>query len=124
MKIVHVSPYPMARPGGVQSNVRDLCAWLDRSGHETRIVSPVSPGADLAPGEMALGRAREGIPDAIGQAAEKRHLDARIAAHSRQPRRQHAGVVQHQHVAGQEQRRQVAHDMVAEPALADVEEAG
>lgn len=59
MKIVHVSPYPMARPGGVQSNVRDLCAWLDRSGHETRIVSPVSPGADLAPGEMALGRARE-----------------------------------------------------------------
>jgi len=59
MKIVHVSPYPMARPGGVQSNIRDLCGWLDRTGHETRIIGPETPGAALAPGEMALGRAWE-----------------------------------------------------------------
>ena len=59
MKIVHVSPYPMSRPGGVQSNVRDLCAWLDRAGHETRIVSPETADATLGPGEMALGAARE-----------------------------------------------------------------
>lgn len=57
MKVVHVSPYPMGRPGGVQSNIRDLCGWLDRTGHGTRIVSPdrVAPDA----GGMALGRAWE-----------------------------------------------------------------
>lgn len=59
MKIVHVSPYPMARPGGVQSNIRDLCGWLDRSGHETRIVSPKGETDQVAPGEFVLGAARE-----------------------------------------------------------------
>ncbi|MGR3321691.1 MAG: glycosyltransferase family 4 protein [Pseudooceanicola sp.] len=58
MRIVHVSPYPMGRPGGVQSNIRDLCGWLDRTGHETRMISP---GGEVPPepGEIALGRARE-----------------------------------------------------------------
>ncbi|MGR3370502.1 MAG: glycosyltransferase family 4 protein [Sagittula sp.] len=58
MRIVHVLPYPMSRPGGVQSNARDLCAWLDRTGHETRIVSPDAHAAQ-GPGEISLGRARE-----------------------------------------------------------------
>ncbi len=39
MKIVHVVPYAMDRPGGVQRHVIDLCNWLDQSGHETRIVA-------------------------------------------------------------------------------------
>ncbi|MDF1856030.1 MAG: glycosyltransferase family 4 protein [Pseudooceanicola sp.] len=58
MRIVHVSPYPMARPGGVQSNIRDLCAWLERQGHEVRILAPDAQD-DAATRRIALGHARE-----------------------------------------------------------------
>ncbi|OWU86396.1 hypothetical protein ATO6_06160 [Oceanicola sp. 22II-s10i] len=58
MKIVQVTPYPMARPGGVQSNVRDVCGWLSAQGHEVRIVSP-DRADHHEPGLLPLGRARE-----------------------------------------------------------------
>ncbi|MBR9842843.1 MAG: glycosyltransferase family 4 protein [Rhodobacteraceae bacterium] len=47
MKIVQITPYAMTRPGGVQTHIRDLCAWLEAEGHETRIVAP--PGTGQAP---------------------------------------------------------------------------
>lgn len=60
MKIVHICPYDMARPGGVQRHVADLCAWLESRGHDTRIVAPPAVGA--SPGVegrlMRIGRAR------------------------------------------------------------------
>ncbi|MEP2533052.1 glycosyltransferase family 4 protein [Shimia sp.] len=56
MKIVHITPYSMGRPGGVQSNIRDLSAWLCAQGHEVRIVAP--PGNTDIPGLMTLGGCR------------------------------------------------------------------
>ncbi|KMW57392.1 Glycosyltransferase [Candidatus Rhodobacter oscarellae] len=44
MRIVQLCPYAMDRPGGVQRHVRDLSAWLNENGHETRIIAPPSPG--------------------------------------------------------------------------------
>ncbi|WP_375686987.1 glycosyltransferase family 4 protein [Pseudooceanicola sp. LIPI14-2-Ac024] len=66
MKVVHVSPYPMSRPGGVQSNVRDLCAWLESAGHGARVVSPEPPGTEAGPGALHLGRAREVVIHGTG----------------------------------------------------------
>lgn len=40
MKIVQITPYAMDRPGGVQTHVRDLSAWLRQQGHEVRIIAP------------------------------------------------------------------------------------
>lgn len=40
MRIVQICPYDLARPGGVQAHVRDLAAWLERAGHQVRIVAP------------------------------------------------------------------------------------
>lgn len=40
MKIVQICPYDLARPGGVQAHVRDLAAWLERAGHQVRVVAP------------------------------------------------------------------------------------
>ncbi|MEQ9692959.1 glycosyltransferase family 4 protein [Shimia sp. SDUM112013] len=40
MKIVMVCPYAMGRPGGVQTHVRDMAAWLRDQGHEVRIIAP------------------------------------------------------------------------------------
>jgi phosphatidylinositol alpha-mannosyltransferase len=60
MRIVQLSPYAMERPGGVQAHVRDLAAWLEAQGHETRILCPPAPGT--RPGTRGrvtrLGRAR------------------------------------------------------------------
>ncbi|PSL18734.1 glycosyltransferase family 4 protein [Shimia abyssi] len=56
MKIVQITPYAMNRPGGVQSHIRDLSAWLCDQGHEVRIVAP--PGNAQIPGLMALGKCR------------------------------------------------------------------
>ncbi|SEO79325.1 Phosphatidylinositol alpha-mannosyltransferase [Salinihabitans flavidus] len=58
MKIVQISPYPMSRPGGVQSNIRDLSEWLRAQGHEVRIVAPPggAPGTDK--GLIELGKTR------------------------------------------------------------------
>ena len=60
MKIVQLCPYAMARPGGVQRNVRDLSAWLDQQGHETRIIAPPAPGeAPKRAGRLIkIGRSR------------------------------------------------------------------
>lgn len=65
MRIVHVSPYPMARPGGVQSNIRDLCGWLAEAGHEVRIVAPDAEAGGNA-GLRPLGRAREVVIHGTG----------------------------------------------------------
>ena len=40
MKIVQITPYAMDRPGGVQTHVRDLSAWLRQQGHDVRIITP------------------------------------------------------------------------------------
>ena len=60
MKIVQLCPYAMDRPGGVQRNVRDLAAWLDQQGHETRIIAPPAPGARPKPAGnlIELGQSR------------------------------------------------------------------
>ena len=58
MKIVHVTPYAMSRPGGVQSHIRDLCAWCEAEGHDTRIIAPPGDGP-TAPNVIPLGRARD-----------------------------------------------------------------
>lgn len=58
MKIVHVTPYAMSRPGGVQSHIRDLCAWCEAEGHDTRIIAPPGDGP-TAPNVIPLGHARD-----------------------------------------------------------------
>ncbi|CUH51258.1 glycosyltransferase family 4 protein [Shimia marina] len=63
MKIVQITPYAMDRPGGVQSNIRDLSAWLRQQGHEVKIIAPPStdlPGEmrTVEPGVMTVGTAR------------------------------------------------------------------
>lgn len=45
MKIVQISPYAMSRPGGVQTHIRDLSAWLQSQGHDLRIICPPGDGA-------------------------------------------------------------------------------
>ncbi|WP_435139957.1 glycosyltransferase family 4 protein [Pseudopelagicola sp. nBUS_19] len=57
MKIVQIVPYSMNRPGGVQSNVRDLSAWLRSQGHEVRIVAP-NDGSMTQPEIKTLGNVR------------------------------------------------------------------
>lgn len=58
MRIVQICPYDMARPGGVQSHVRDLAAWLRRAGHEVRVVAPRPLAGQLSAGVDVCGRAR------------------------------------------------------------------
>ncbi|MCW8843738.1 MAG: glycosyltransferase family 4 protein [Rhodobacteraceae bacterium] len=58
MKIIQITPYSMDRPGGVQTHIRDLCAWLEAEGHETRIIAPPGHGPS-APNVIPLGRARD-----------------------------------------------------------------
>lgn len=58
MKIVQITPYAMSRPGGVQTHIRDLCAWLEDEGHETRIIAPPGPGPEAA-NVIPLGHARD-----------------------------------------------------------------
>ncbi len=57
MKIVHITPYAMTRPGGVQSHIRALAGWCGAAGHEVRIVAPPGEG-DAAPDVLTLGRVR------------------------------------------------------------------
>ncbi|WP_412553088.1 glycosyltransferase family 4 protein [Shimia sp. MIT1388] len=58
MKIVQLTPYAMDRPGGVQSNIRDLAAWCRTQGHEMRIVAPPGDPAHAEEGLMTVGTAR------------------------------------------------------------------
>ncbi|MCH2067846.1 glycosyltransferase family 4 protein [Shimia sp.] len=58
MKIVQLTPYAMDRPGGVQSNIRDLAAWCRTQGHEVRIVAPPGNPAHKEEGLMTVGSAR------------------------------------------------------------------
>jgi phosphatidylinositol alpha-mannosyltransferase len=58
MKIVQLTPYAMDRPGGVQSNIRDLAAWCRAQGHEVRIVAPPGNPAHREKGLMTVGSAR------------------------------------------------------------------
>ena len=58
MRIVQILPYAMARPGGVQSHVRDLSHWLRGEGHEVRIVAPPTPDGICAYGTECCGKSR------------------------------------------------------------------
>ncbi len=58
MKIVQLTPYAMDRPGGVQSHVRDLSAWLRKQGHDVRIVAPPGNAGHNEEGLMTVGSAR------------------------------------------------------------------
>ncbi|MFY0616289.1 glycosyltransferase family 4 protein [Shimia sp.] len=58
MKVVQLTPYAMDRPGGVQSHVRDLSAWLRRQGHEVKIIAPPGAPAHAEEGLMPVGSAR------------------------------------------------------------------
>ncbi|NKW91028.1 glycosyltransferase family 4 protein [Rhodobacteraceae bacterium R_SAG9] len=58
MKIVQLTPYAMDRPGGVQSNIRDLAAWCRTQGHEVRIIAPPGDSAHAEEGLMTVGSAR------------------------------------------------------------------
>ncbi len=58
MKIVQLTPYAMDRPGGVQSNIRDLAAWCRSQGHEVRIVAPPGDPDYCEEGLMTVGNAR------------------------------------------------------------------
>lgn len=58
MKIVQLTPYAMDRPGGVQSNIRDLAGWCRTQGHEVRIVAPPGDPAHTEAGLMTVGSAR------------------------------------------------------------------
>ncbi|NLH83664.1 MAG: glycosyltransferase family 4 protein [Phyllobacteriaceae bacterium] len=57
MRILQVSPYSAARPGGVQTHVRDLARWLTDAGHPTAIVAPGPDGGGGTPPVTPLGRA-------------------------------------------------------------------
>jgi phosphatidylinositol alpha-mannosyltransferase len=59
MRIVHVLPYSMTRPGGVQTHVQDLCAWLERQGHAARIVAPPPGDPAQIPPLRPVGHARQ-----------------------------------------------------------------
>ncbi|WP_294227930.1 glycosyltransferase family 4 protein [uncultured Shimia sp.] len=58
MKIVQLTPYAMDRPGGVQSNIRDLAAWCRTQGHEVRIVAPPGDPHHTEDGLMTVGSSR------------------------------------------------------------------
>jgi phosphatidylinositol alpha-mannosyltransferase len=58
MKIVQLTPYAMDRPGGVQSHVRDLSAWLRSQGHEVRIIAPPGQPDHAEESLMTIGTAR------------------------------------------------------------------
>jgi len=58
MKIVEICPYDMARPGGVQTHVRDLAAWLRGRGHEVLVIAPRTRMQITQPGLIGVGTAR------------------------------------------------------------------
>ena len=48
LRIAHVCPYDLERPGGVQAHIRDTAAALGELGHEVTIVAPkMRPGAGV-----------------------------------------------------------------------------
>lgn len=49
MKIAVICPYAMDRPGGVQSNVRDLAAAQRAHGHSVTVIAPSGSEPHLAP---------------------------------------------------------------------------
>ncbi|SMP03574.1 glycosyltransferase family 4 protein [Shimia sagamensis] len=58
MKIVQLTPYAMDRPGGVQTNIRDLATWCRTQGHEVRIVAPPGDPNHTETDLMTVGSAR------------------------------------------------------------------
>ncbi len=61
MKIIEICPYDMARPGGVQTHVRDLSRWLGENGHEVLMLAPKS-----APPYSEAGLRQIGVARSIG----------------------------------------------------------
>ena len=68
--------------------------------------------------------ARERVPGAVGQGAVQRDADAGGPPHGPQLRRDHAGIVCHQQIAGAEQIRQIVDGPVAQGAGSYVKQAG
>lgn len=59
MKILQVCPYDMSRPGGVQSHIRDLAAWLQSQGHDVLVLAPPPKhNIALADNVLTVGRAK------------------------------------------------------------------
>ncbi len=50
MKIAHVCPYDIDRPGGVQRHILDLSASLAKMGHDVTIIAPQVPRSFHRPG--------------------------------------------------------------------------
>ena len=116
MKIALVSPYDLGKPGGVQSQVRQLTAQLLTRGHQAWVVGPGTPpnlGVDVGPSvtvpangsrapislhPAAIRRTREGVAGAdvihlheplmplIGPALLSLHLKMVVTAHAAAPR--------------------------------------
>ncbi|MEX2549545.1 MAG: glycosyltransferase family 4 protein [Nitriliruptoraceae bacterium] len=65
MRVAIVSPYDLSVPGGVQSHIEQLAAWLTAQGDQVLMLGPGQPPARPAtpttPGLVPLGRAR-GVP--------------------------------------------------------------
>jgi phosphatidylinositol alpha-mannosyltransferase len=85
MRVVQVSPYDLARHGGVQQHLLSLAAELRRRGHEVLIVGPgaAAPGSgqDLRMGRMKLvSLAGTSFELCLASAAEMQDLAARLAA--------------------------------------------
>ncbi|HUO46158.1 MAG TPA: glycosyltransferase family 4 protein [Acidimicrobiia bacterium] len=116
MKIALVSPYDLRKPGGVQSQVRQLTAQLITRGHQAWVVGPGTPsdlGVDVGPSVTvpangsrapiclhpgAIGKARAGVADAdvvhlheplmpvVGPALLSSRLNMVVTAHAAAPR--------------------------------------
>jgi phosphatidylinositol alpha-mannosyltransferase len=60
--VLEVSPYDLARPGGVQRHIVDLSNALQRAGHEVTVIAPEGadvPELDRGVELLRIGRARE-----------------------------------------------------------------
>lgn len=84
MKIVLVSPYSLAEPGGVQAQVTGLAERLREAGHRVRVAGP---GADEGEGGADAGRwvrvpvNRSKAPIALSPAVFRRVREAAAGAH-------------------------------------------
>jgi len=65
VKVAIVSPYDLSVPGGVQSHIEQLAAWLSARGDQVLILgpgeAPIRPATSTTAGQVPLGAAR-GVP--------------------------------------------------------------
>ena len=125
-------------PGAQSKSKRDLTplAFRQHLGLEVRAEAQAVADAASArrPREGAprgtaaeLGSSGGRLPGARRSAVDRLmegDLDPRHAAPAEQPRRDHARVVEHEQIAGPEQRRQIAHAAILERRAADHQQTG